>query len=135
MAKAPATTESGKLVTAHARDLHIAPRKMRLVTNLVKNMNAADAIVQLEHTNKKGAPMVIKVLKSAIANAQNNFSIKPERLYIKSLTADMGAVMKRYFPRARGSASRINKRTSHIIIELGERKIKNQILMLVFLVE
>jgi len=122
MAKAPATTESGKLVTAHARDLHIAPRKMRLVTNLVKNMNALDAMVQLQHTNKKASPMLIKLIQSAVANAKNNFSLDPQHLFIKSITADMGKVMKRYFPRARGSAFEIKRKMSHINIVLEERK-------------
>ncbi len=115
-------TESAKLVSAHARDLHIAPRKMRLVTNLVKNMNALDAMVQLQHANKKAAPMLIKLIQSAIANAKNNFSLDPQHLYIKSITADMGKVMKRYFPRARGSAFEIKRKMSHINIVLEERK-------------
>src|SRR4051812_41588264 len=91
-----------KLVTASARDLHIAPRKMRLVTNLVKGMNASDAIVQLQHTEKKSAEMLIKLIQSAIANAKNNFQLDADHLFIKSISADMGKVMKRYFPRARG---------------------------------
>jgi large subunit ribosomal protein L22 len=114
--------EPTKLVSAHARDLHIAPRKMRLVTNLVKNMNALDAMVQLQHANKKAAPMLIKLIQSAIANAKNNFSLDPQHLYIKSITADMGKVMKRYFPRARGSAFEIKRKMSHINIVLEERK-------------
>jgi large subunit ribosomal protein L22 len=122
MAKAITKTESPKLVTAHARDLHIAPRKMRLVTNLVKNMNALDAMVQLQHANKKAAPMLIKLIQSAVANAKNNFSLDPQHLYIKSITADMGKVMKRYFPRARGSAFEIKRKMSHINIVLEERK-------------
>lgn len=115
-------TESGKLVTAHARDLHIAPRKMRLVTNLVKNMNALDAMVQLQHTEKKASPMLIKLIQSAVANAKNNFSMDPQHLFIKSITADMGKVMKRYFPRARGSAFEIRRKMSHVNIVLEERK-------------
>ena len=121
MAKALATTESRKLVTASARHLHIAPRKMRLVTNLVKNMYALDALVQLQHANKKAAPMVIKLIKSAIANAEHNFSLKPESLYIKSITTDMATVMKRYFPRARGSAFVIRRKMSHVNLELEDR--------------
>jgi large subunit ribosomal protein L22 len=113
---------NSKLVTAHARDLHIAPRKMRLVTNLVKNMNALDAIVQLQHTEKKASPMLIKLIQSAVANAKNNFSLDPQHLFIKSITADMGKVMKRYFPRARGSAFEIKRKMSHINIVLEERK-------------
>ncbi len=123
MAKASATTTpSTQLVRASARGLHIAPRKMRLVTNLVKGMNAADAVVQLRHTNKKAAPLLIKVIQSAIANAKNNFSLSPEHLFIKSISADMGQVMKRYFPRARGSAFVIRRKMSHVNIILEERK-------------
>ncbi len=73
MNKAPATNQA-TLVRASARHLHIAPRKMRLVTNLVKGMNAADAVVQLQHTNKKAAPMLIKLIQSAIAK-QSSFRI------------------------------------------------------------
>jgi large subunit ribosomal protein L22 len=113
---------NSKLVTAHARDLHIAPRKMRLVTNLVKNMNALDALVQLQHTDKKASPMLIKLIQSAVANAKNNFSLDPQYLFIKELTCDMGKVMKRYFPRARGSAFEIKRKMSHVNIVLEERK-------------
>jgi large subunit ribosomal protein L22 len=122
MPKIQPTTQPTKLVTAHARDLHIAPRKMRLVTNLVKNMNALDAMVQLQHTEKKASPMLIKLIQSAVANAKNNFSMDPQHLFIKSITADMGKVMKRYFPRARGSAFEIRRKMSHVNIVLEERK-------------
>jgi large subunit ribosomal protein L22 len=111
-----------RLVTASARDLHLSPRKMRLVTNLLKGMQVDDAMVQLQHLNKKGAPMVAKALRSAVANAKNNFSLETDRLYIKSITADMGKVMKRYFPRARGSAFVIRRKLSHVNIVLEERK-------------
>ncbi len=115
-------TESNTLVKASARHIHIAPRKMRLVTNLVKGMNAMDALVQLQHANKKASPMLIKLIQSAIANAKNNFSMAPEHLYIQSITCDMGKVMKRYFPRARGSAFTIRRKMSHVNIVLEERK-------------
>ncbi len=114
--------QSATLVKASARHLHIAPRKMRLVTNLVKGMNAADAVVQLRHANKKAAPMLIKLIESALANAKNNFSLNPEHMYIKSVTCDMGKMMKRYFPRARGSAFVIRRKMSHVNIVLEERK-------------
>ncbi len=116
--KTPQTT----LVRASARHLHVAPRKMRLVTNLIKNLNVMDAITQLQHTEKKSSGMVIKLLKSAVANAKNNFSLDTDRLYIKSITADMGKVMKRYFPRARGSAFVIRRKMSHVNVVLEERK-------------
>lgn len=95
---------------------------MRLVTNMVKGMNALDAVVQLQHTEKKASGMLIKLIQSAIANAKNNFSMEPEQLYIKSVSADMGKVMKRYFPRARGSAFVIRRKMSHINVILEERK-------------
>ncbi len=122
MAKAIIKTESAPLVVAHARQLHVAPRKMRLVTNMIKNMNVGDALTQLAHMNKKAAPMVVKLLQSAVANAQNNFSLKPEHLYIKTITTDQGDVMKRYFPRARGSAFVIRRKLSQVHVTLEERK-------------
>jgi large subunit ribosomal protein L22 len=116
------TESTAKLVKASARYLHISPRKMRLVTNLVKNMSALDALVQLQHANKKASPMVAKLLNSAIANAKNNFSIDPESLVVKSITADQGPVMKRYFSRARGSAFVIRRKMCHVNIVLEEQK-------------
>ncbi|HVY67531.1 MAG TPA: 50S ribosomal protein L22 [Patescibacteria group bacterium] len=122
MANTASTTSSSKLVKASARQLRIAPRKMRLVTNLVKGMNALDAVAQLRHANKKAAPILAKLIESAVANAKNNFSLDPQHLYIKSVTCDMGQVMKRYFPRARGSASEIRRKMSHVNLVLEERK-------------
>lgn len=89
---------SGKLVVAHAKQLHLAPRKMRPVANLVRGMNVMDAIVQLQHTNKKASGLVIKLLKSAVANAKNNFQMEPEKLFIKNISVDMGQVLKDIFP-------------------------------------
>jgi large subunit ribosomal protein L22 len=122
MSKAKATNQSPTLVRASARHLHIAPRKMRLVTGLVSGMNALDAITQLEHANKKAAPILIKLIQSAVANAKNNFSLDVNYLFIKSISADQGKVMKRYFPRARGSAFEIKRKMSHVNIILEERK-------------
>lgn len=124
MASKNPKTESPTLVTAYARSLHIAPRKMRLVTNLLKNTYALEAVTQLSHLNKKGAPMILKLLKSAMANAKHNFEIEPEALYIKSITTDQGKEMKRYFPRARGSAFVIRRKMCHVNIVLEEKKRK-----------
>ncbi len=109
------------VVKAFARNLRISPRKIRLVTNLVKNMHVADAIVELQHSTKKAAPMVLKLVQSAIANAKNNFNLDADKLYIKTITADMGAAMKRYFPRARGSAFVIRRKLSHVNLFLESR--------------
>ncbi len=113
-----------QLVRAHARSLHIAPRKMRLVTNLVKNMRYNDAMTQLSFTNKKGAKMLQKLLQSAAANAEHNFSLNRDTLFIKELTCDMGPMLKRSFPRARGSAFMIRRKMSHVNVILEERAVK-----------
>ncbi|MFA5991230.1 MAG: 50S ribosomal protein L22 [Candidatus Doudnabacteria bacterium] len=116
-----AKTESGKLVKASANHLHVSPRKMRLVTNLIKGMSVASALAQLQHANKKASPMMIKLLQSAVANAKNNFSLQTDHLYVKEVTCDMGKVMKRYFPRARGSAFVIRRKMCHVNLVLEER--------------
>jgi large subunit ribosomal protein L22 len=115
---------SKPLVRAHARNLRISPRKMRLVTNLVKNMRVNDALVQLQFTNKKAAGMVSKLLQSALANAENNFSLNREGMFIKTITCDMGPVLQRAFPRARGSAFVIRRKMSHVNVVLEEREVK-----------
>jgi large subunit ribosomal protein L22 len=121
----PKTKQLAKtLVRAHARSLHISPRKMRLVTNLVKDMRVNDALTQLQFTNKKAAQMVTKLLQSAAANAENNFSLNRDSLFIKEITCDMGSVMKRSFPRARGSAFMIKRKLSHVNVILEERAVK-----------
>lgn len=122
MAQESLKENTRKLVKAHARHLRIAPRKIRLVTNLIKNLNVNDAMVQLQHMPKKAAPMVARLVKSAIANAKNNFSLDADHLFIKSITTDMGRAMKRYFPRARGSAFVIRRKMAHVNLVLEERK-------------
>jgi large subunit ribosomal protein L22 len=109
------------LVRASARGLHISPRKMRLVTNLVKGLRANEAITQLSFTNKKGAKYLSRLLQSAVANAENNFSLKADNLFVKSATCDMGQTMKRYFPRARGSAFIIRRKMTHVNVVLEEK--------------
>lgn len=122
--KADGTSVAKPLVRAHARSLRISPRKMRLVTNLVKNMRLNDAMTQLQFTNKKAAKMLQKLLQSAAANAEHNFSLNRDGLFIKTITCDMGAVLKRSFPRARGSAFMIRHKLSHVNVVLEERAVK-----------
>lgn len=126
MAEKAPQLNSKPLVKAHARNLRISPRKIRLVTNLVKDMRVVDALVQLQFTNKKGADMVSKLLRSAVANAENNFSLKGDQLFIKSITADMGPVLMRSFPRARGSAFVIRRKMAHVNVILEERVTKSK---------
>lgn len=121
---AVATAEPKQLVRAHARNLRLAPRKMRLVTNLVKGMRLSEAMTQLTFTNKKGAKMLQKLLQSAAANAEHNFSMNRDGLFIKELTCDMGPVLQRSFPRARGSAFMIRRKMSHVNVVLEERVVK-----------
>ncbi len=114
------------LVKAYARNLRIAPRKLRLVANSVKQMRAQDALVQLVFTNKKGASIVSKLIASAIANAEHNFSFDPASLYIQSISCDAAQVAKRFMPRARGSAYPLNRRMSHLNVVLESREIKGK---------
>ncbi|PIR96451.1 MAG: 50S ribosomal protein L22 [Candidatus Doudnabacteria bacterium CG10_big_fil_rev_8_21_14_0_10_42_18] len=112
---------TSKLVRAKASFLRISPRKMRLLTSLVKGMRVDRAMAQLQHENAKAAPMLARLIKSAVANAKNNFSLDPEKLFIKDLACNMGPSMTRYSPRARGSAFVIRKQTSHVNIVLEEK--------------
>jgi len=121
---AKTTTKQQNKVTevkASARYLRLSPRKVRLVTNLVKGMWAIDAVTQLQFVNKKPASYVAEVIKSAIANGANNFKMKKESLYIKTITCDAGPKLKRYMPRAQGSAHEIRRPLAHINVTLAER--------------
>ena len=96
-------------------------RKVRLVTNLLKGKSVTDALTTLRNTAKGSVVALEKLLKSAIANAKAQG--KDEKaLFIKTFKVNPGVTMKRMMPRARGSAYRINKRTSHVILELGEKE-------------
>lgn len=107
--------------TAHARYVRLAPRKVQLVLDLIRGKQVGDAIAILRHTPKSSSPVVEKLLNSAIANAENNFSLDPNNLVISQAYANQGPTLKRFRPRAMGRASRINKRTSHITIVVSEK--------------
>ena len=107
---------------AVAKYVRIAPRKVRVVMDLIRGKNVAEAFAILKFTPKAGAEVVEKVLRSAVANAENNFDMDVEKLYVKTAFADQGPTLKRIRPRAKGSASRINKRTSHITVIVAPRK-------------
>ena len=97
-----------------------SPRKVRLVADLVRGKNVADALVQLDFLPKRASDPMKKLLNSAIANALN-LGTQKENLFVKEIRVDKGIVMKRMMPAAMGSGHRINKRTSHISIVLGEK--------------
>lgn len=107
-------------VKAKLNYLRIAPRKVRLVADLIRKKRVETAQTILKFTIKKGAEPLSKLLNSAIANARNNFQIDPDNLYIYKITVDEGPKYKRWMPRARGQASEIQKKTSHITIILDE---------------
>jgi len=98
----------------------ISPFKAREVTREIQGRPALEALLQLKHVPKKAAPLIYKVLKSAIANAENNNNIRPEVLVIKEAVIGEAVTIKRMMTRARGSAGAIRKRTSHIRIVLTD---------------
>lgn len=106
---------------AIAKTVRIAPRKVRLVVDLIRGKNVADAAAILRLTPKASSVVVEKVLKSAAANAVNNLKMDQSLLYVKQIFVDEGPTLKRYLPRAKGSGNRILKRTSHITVVLEER--------------
>lgn len=109
------------LVEAKLRYSRISPRKVRLVADLIRGHKVVDAEKMLEFTVKRPAKPILKLLKSAIANAEHNYNLKKENLYISEIKVDGGPIIKRFRPRARGSAFPIQKKTSHISIKLGEK--------------
>ena len=98
-----------------------SPRKVRLIADLVRGKSTADALTTLQFVDKRAAGPFTKVIESAVANAKNQGK-KVEKLFIKTVEVNKAPTYKRFMPRARGSASRINKRNSHISVELGEKK-------------
>lgn len=106
---------------AHAKSIRIAPRKAKLVVDLIRGKQVGEAIAILRHTPKAASPVVEKLLNSAIANAEHNYSMDINNLVISQAYVNQGPTMKRFRPRAMGRASRINKRTSHITLVVSEK--------------
>ncbi len=130
--KAPAKKEAKKVeekpakpavtsAKAVAKDVRVTPRKARLVLDLIRGKAVNEALGILSNVNKAASPIVAKVVKSAAANAINNFGMEEEKLYIAECYAGDGIKMKRYLPRAKGSASGLVKRASHITVVVKER--------------
>lgn len=107
---------------AVARYIWIPPRKVRLVADLVKGKSVTDALAVLRFTPNKAAVPISKVVNSAIANAEHNYNLDRDDLYIKTICVDEGPILKRYLPRARGRADLKRRRTSHITVVIAERK-------------
>lgn len=106
--------------TAKATHVRIAPRKVKIVLDLIRNKPADKAMAILKHTPKAACEPLEKLLKSAIANAETNNNMDVTRLYVAECSVSEGSTLKRIRPRAQGRAFRINKRTSHITLVLKE---------------
>jgi large subunit ribosomal protein L22 len=118
--------------SARARDMRISPRKMRLVVDLIRGRKVEDALTILQTTGKKAAPLVEKILRSAVANAlhvagddERGPRVSVDDLIVRTAFVDGGAFLKRFRPRPMGRANRIRKRTSHVTIVVGSRAKKS----------
>jgi len=109
-------------VTAKLKYLRIAPRKLRLVADLIRGKDVFKARAKLNFLTKRGANPFLKLLESAVANASNNFKLDEKDLYLAKVLVDEGPKLKRWRPRARGQAFPIQKKTSHLLIVLEEKK-------------
>lgn len=106
---------------ARVKYIRIAPRKVRLVVDLIRGKAVGEALAILRLTPRGASPVVEKVLKSAVANAQNNHNMDVNRLFVKEISVDPGPTLKRFHPRAQGRAYSIMKRTSHITVVVAEK--------------
>lgn len=101
----------------------IAPRKVRLVADMIRGRKVEDALRFLQFTEKRSAPLLGTLLKSAVANAtQADSGVDVDSLFVKTLYVDGGPTLRRYTPRAHGRATRIRKRTSHVTLELSLKR-------------
>ena len=110
--------DQGKAILRHAR---ISPRKVKIVLDLIKGKPIDEAYAIVRYTPKAASEMIYKLLKSAEANAVNNFELDAEKLYVADAYATQGPILKRMQPVSRGRGNRINKRTSHITVIVKER--------------
>ena len=106
---------------ATAKYVRISPRKVQIVCDLIRGKSVPQATAILMATPKAASEVLIKVLKSAAANAENNHQMDPEKLYVSETYANPGPIIKRMRPRAQGRAYRINKRTSHVTLAVAEK--------------
>ena len=106
---------------AIARYVRISSRKVKIVIDLIRGKSVREAEAILQYTPKAATEPVLKLLKSAVANAENNLELNRDDLYVAEVYANQGPTLMRYRPRARGRESRIRKRTSHITIVLDQQ--------------
>lgn len=108
-------------VKAKAKYIRRSPKKVRLVVDVIRGLDVSTAENQLKFMNKGVVAPILKLLNSAVANAEYNFELKKDNLYIKEVRVDQGPTLKRWMPRAMGRATTIRKKSSHISVVLGER--------------
>ena len=106
---------------AYLKYARISPRKVQIVLDLIRGKDAGTAMAILKNTPKSASEYLVKLLKSAIANAENNFGMDVNKLYVSECFVCPGPTMKRLLPRAKGSADRLLKRSSHVTIAVKER--------------
>ncbi|MDI9540830.1 MAG: 50S ribosomal protein L22 [Bacillota bacterium] len=109
-------------VRAVAKNVRLTPRKVRLVLDLIRGKDIEEALAILKFTPRAASPVIAKLVKSAVANATNNHNLVEDKLYIKACYADEARTLKRWRPRARGSAAQILKRSSHITVVVEEKE-------------
>jgi large subunit ribosomal protein L22 len=107
---------------ANLRYVRISPRKVKIVCDLIRGKSVPQATAMLLMTPKAASEPLLKLLKSAAANAENNHNMDPEKLYVSEIFANPGPIIKRIMPRAQGRAYRINKRTSHVTLVVAEKE-------------
>ena len=107
---------------AYLKSVRIAPRKVQIVLDLIRGKDVETAAAILKHTPKSACEHLLKLLNSAVANAENNFGMDKEFLYVSECFAGPGPIMKRIRPRAQGRAFRINKRTSNVTLVVSEKE-------------
>ena len=106
---------------AHLKYARISPRKVKIVLDLIRGKDVAQAMAILKNTPKSASEYLTKLLRSAVANAENNFNMDASKLYVSECFVCPGPILKRIMPRAQGRAFRILKRTSHVTITVKER--------------
>ena len=106
---------------AHLKYARISPRKVQIVLDLIRGKDVATAMAILKNTPKSASEYLTKLLRSAVANAENNFNMDVSKLYVSECFVCPGPILKRIRPRAQGRAFRINKRTSHVTIAVSEK--------------
>ncbi len=107
---------------AYLNNIRIAPRKVQIVLDLIRGQDLKKAQAILKYTTKSAAEPLLKLVNSAAANAENNFGMNTDSLYVAECFVCQGPTLKRIRPRAQGRAFRINKKTSHITVVLKERE-------------